>query len=273
MWLKHWSANKNWRSRECQNKAGVARTGRSCTWQATRRSSSSWRPEFMYSPHQYPQSNTEWESRLSLFKDTPQYRELDGLDGEAVQLMRELNCTPEDFPGSITFMSMFNDIMWRNKENELTCLEGSTMVIDYARSSARGRWSSLGPGSETKWNATDTVKTAGECDRVAELMVKNFNRSDHPIFRGTSALDRGQLKSKGGGRKSVLFFADAETIETIFRSIVSADQHSIYGAVADRCEDFHTLIGPDKTHVIEELSESMVVPTDVYDLQKPPTTN
>ena len=215
--------------------------------------------------HQYPQSNTEWESRLSWFKDTPQYRELDGLDGEAVQLMRELNCTPEDFRGSITFMSMFNDIMWRNKENELTCLDSSTIVSDYARSFARGRWSSLGPGSETKWNATDTVKTAGECDRVAELMVGGFQSkwpSHIPSYQCTGPRS---IEEQRGWKEVILFFADAETIETFFRSIVSADQHSIYGAVADLCEDFHTLVGPDKTHVIEELSESMVAPTDLYD--------
>ena len=124
-------------------------------------------------------------------------------------------------------MSMLKDIIWRNKENELTCLKNSEMVSEYAKSFALGRWSFLGPGSEKNWNATDIVKPEGECDRVASLMVNMFSQSGHPVFKATSALDRGHLKSRGGGRKSIHFCADADTIETIFCTIVSANQLSI----------------------------------------------
>ena len=58
--------------------------------------------------------------------------------------------TPENFPQRIVFMSMFNDIIWRDTKNQLTCSENSTMVIEYAKSFALGRWSFLGPSSETK---------------------------------------------------------------------------------------------------------------------------
>ena len=34
---------------------------------------------------EYPYSNTEWEKRLSWLKETSQYRELDGIDGEPVE--------------------------------------------------------------------------------------------------------------------------------------------------------------------------------------------
>ena len=52
---------------------------------------------------------------------------------------------------------------------------------------------------------------------------------------------RGQLKSKGHGKLSIHFAAVQETIETIFRIIVSANQLSLYGAVADMCEEYETL--------------------------------
>ena len=43
--------------------------------------------------------------------------------------------------------------------------------------------------------------------------------SGHPVFRSTSPLSRGVLKSKGGGKLSIHFCADGETIETVFRKI------------------------------------------------------
>ena len=51
---------------------------------------------------------------------------------------------------------------------------------------------------------------------------------------------RGQLKSKGHGKLSIHYSADLETIETIFRIIVSANQLSFYGAVAEMCEEYET---------------------------------
>ena len=45
-------------------------------------------------------------------------------------------------------------------------------------------------------------------------------------------------RSKGHGKLSTHFTADYPTIETIFRFIISANQLSIYGAVANICEEF-----------------------------------
>ena len=56
----------------------------------------------------------------------------------------------------------------------------------------------------------------GEWDRVAELTMVKFRESGHPVFRATSPLSRGTLKSKGGGQLSIHFCADGDTIETVF---------------------------------------------------------
>ena len=45
------------------------------------------------------------------------------------------------------------------------------------------------------------------------------------------------LKSKGGGKLSVHYCADPGTIETVFRTIIYVNQLSIYGAVAEMCEE------------------------------------
>ena len=71
-------------------------------------------------------------------------------------------------------------------------------------------------------------------------MLLEFAESGHPTFRATTPLSRCILKSKGHGKLSIHFTADNPTIETVFRIIISANQLSIYGAVAAVCEEFET---------------------------------
>ena len=83
---------------------------------------------------------------------------------------------------------------------------------------AAGQWSFFGPGSEKKWYSTYNGPQ-GEWDKVAELMMIKFAESGHPVFRATSPLSRGTLKSNGGGKLSIHFCADQGTTETVFRTI------------------------------------------------------
>ena len=71
-------------------------------------------------------------------------------------------------------------------------------------------------------------------------MMLTFVESRHRIFRSTSPLSRGVLKSKGGGTLSIHCCPDPATIETVFRTIISVDQLSIYEAVSDMCEECNT---------------------------------
>ena len=66
-------------------------------------------------------------------------------------------------------------------------------------------------------------------------MLLEFAKSGHPIFRATSPLSRGRLKSHG--KLSIHYSADLETIETNFRIAFSANQLSLYGSVAEMCEE------------------------------------
>ena len=86
-----------------------------------------------------PLSNYEWEDRLTWFKSSSQYRALDTIDGEPMEFewnifpgfttlqlctkvqesLSKLSVEPEKFTRRIIFfMSMFNDISWRSKDNE-----------------------------------------------------------------------------------------------------------------------------------------------------------
>ena len=111
----------------------------------------------------------------------------------------------------------------------------------YARNFGKGQWSFIGPGSETKWYSMIEDSPQGIWDNRAEKMLIEFAESGCPIFRATTPLSRGQLKSKGHGNLSIHFAAVQETIETIFRIIVSANQLSLYGAVAEMREEYDTL--------------------------------
>ena len=80
-----------------------------------------------------------------------------------------------------------------NKEN---CIANSVKITEYARRFPQGCWSSLGPGSEKKWYGTHVHKPHGEWENTVEGMLLNFAESGHLVFHATSALERGELKSK-----------------------------------------------------------------------------
>ena len=86
-----------------------------------------------------------------------------------------------------------------------------------------GQWSFIGPGSEKKWYPSEN-SPQGVWDNIAEDMMLQFAESGHPIFRATTPLSRGQLKSKGRGKLSIHFTADQDTVETIYRIILSVNQ-------------------------------------------------
>ena len=135
-------------------------------------------------------------------------------------------------------MSLFNDISWRSKNRHAK--SAPKLVSIYAKIFSLGRWSFVGPGSEKNLCSTHESKPQGEWDRVAELMMLKFGESGHPVFRSTSPLSRGALKSKGGGKLTIHFCADEGTIETVFRTIIPVNQLSLYGAVAEMCEEYET---------------------------------
>ena len=60
-------------------------------------------------------------------------------------------------------------------------------------------------------------------------------------FPCNDSIVQGKLESKGHGKLSIHFAADQETIDTIFRTIVSANQPSLCGAVANMCEECESL--------------------------------
>ena len=132
----------------------------------------------------------------------------------------------------------------------------------FAKRFPAGRWSFLGPGSDKKWYSTYIDRPRGDWDRVAELMMIKFRESGHPVFRATSPLSRGTLKSKGCGKLSIHFCADGDTIETVFRQVISVKQLSIYGAVSDVCEEYSTCQTRTERPVLAGQSDPLFAPAN-----------
>ena len=130
----------------------------------------------------------------------------------------------------------------------------------FAKRFGTGQWSFIGPVSDKRWCSISEDCPQGEWDNMAERMMLEFAESGCPIFRATTPLSRGQLKSEGHGKLSIHFAAVQETIETIFRIIISVDQLSLYGAVAEMCEEYETLHDRTVQPVVGGQSSSSFVP-------------
>ena len=206
---------------------------------------------------QHPQFNEAWKNRVAGIRSEKSYRDYDAINGESTEF--EWNI----FPGFTTlqlcdkisdilsnldkhqqlsqeefyFMSMCNDISCDRKDNKDECLRNAESVKALARSFGIGQWSFIGPGSEKKWYSSEN-SPQGAWNNIAEQMLLEFAESGYPVFRATTPLSRGALKSKGRGKLSIHFATDQDTIDTIYRIILSVNQLSVYGAVAAFCEEF-----------------------------------
>ena len=162
------------------------------------------------------------------------------LYGKVKDLLSRLGEAPENFTGRILFMSMFNDISCGTKDNEKECVANAKVVSLYAKKFGIGQWSFLGPGSEMKWylwkrtvhKEFGTISQKRCCWNSPKAHVQFSVLRPHCL--------RGQLRSKGHGKLSIHFAATQATIETVFRIIVSANQLSLYGAVASMCEEYES---------------------------------
>ena len=125
------------------------------------------------------------------------------------------------------------------KATKMNVWQNAGVVKVLARKFGFGQWSFIGPGSEKKWYSAE-ISPQGAWDNMAEEMLLEFAESGHPTFRATTPLSRGILRSKGHGKLSIHFAADEQTIDTIFRIIISVNQLSIYGAVAAVREEFQS---------------------------------
>ena len=117
-------------------------------------------------------------------------------------------------------------------------LNNSKTIQKYAERSPRGHWSFQWPGSEKEWHGTYDCKPDGSWNRTSQKMLQNFAGSGHRIFRCASALERGELRSKEGGKTSIQVNGSTQNIELLLQMVISVSQLRLCGPVADMIEDF-----------------------------------
>ena len=120
------------------------------------------------------------------------------------------------------------------------CLATAKVVSIYAKKFGKGQWSFIGPGSEIEVVFYGREQpTRNLWDHIAEKMLVEFADVQFSVQR----LHCPWVNSKAKDTENCQFTitADQETIETIFRIIVSANQLSLYGAVANMCEECESL--------------------------------
>ena len=213
---------------------------------------------------QHPECNEVWKNRVAGVRAERSYSDCDAVSGESTEFewnifqgftslqfcdrisnfLSSLGQSPEIFTRRILFKSMFNDIYCDRKDNKEQCLKNAEFVKTFTKRFGIGQWSFIGPGSEKKWCPSEN-SPQGAWDHVAEDMLLEFAESGHPIFRSTTPLSRGRLKSKGKWKVSIHFSVDQDTVDAIYRIILSVNQLSVYGAVAAICEEF--VDHPDNT--------------------------
>ena len=69
------------------------------------------------------------------------------------------------------------------------------------------------------------------------------------------------LQSTGGGKLSIHYCADFETVETVFCSIISVNQLSLYGAVSEMCEECESCHDRTERPVVKGQSNPLFVPS------------
>ena len=71
------------------------------------------------------------------------------------------------------------------------------------------------------------------------MILQLHTESCHPIFRASSAFEKRDLGSNRHDKKSPQFNENKGNIELPLRTVISSNQLSIYGAIADLCEELN----------------------------------
>ena len=231
--------------------------------------------------HQHPMSNEAWKNRIEWIITDQSYRDYDGISGEPTEfewnifpgfttlqlcskvtdLLSRLRETPETFTGRILFMSMFNDISCDKKDNEEECLANAKVVSILAKKFGKGQWPFIGPGSEKKWYSMEENSPQGIWDDISEKMLLEFAESGCPIFLHQLHCPGVSSKAKDTENCRYILLPYQETIETMFPIIVFANQLSLYGAVANICEEYESL--HDRSGQLDKVMGQSIVLSEI----------
>ena len=129
----------------------------------------------------------------------------------------------EYFPG---FTALRCSMTWYG---ELKTMNGNARLIPHL---------CLHSEKETKWFKLTLEDHEENGTESLNWWWSNSEMADTQFSEPRVHCPEERSKSKEGGKLSIHFCADGETIETVFRTISSVKQLSIYGAVSDSCDEY-----------------------------------
>ena len=164
-----------------------------------------------------------------------------GILDEIQQIMGKLQFEPENFTSRIIFTSMYNDIVWCENGNTEECSQNSLKVSKYASFVAV-----VGHSWDLDRKRNGTRPVLINQTELQKLWCSNYIQNPrHPIFRASSAFERGDLESKEHGKKSTQFNDNERNIELRLRTEISVNPLSIYGVIADLCKELNESAAED----------------------------
>ena len=140
--------------------------------------------------------------------------------------------TPEKFSDRIIFMSMFNDIELERKDNEDSCATTPRKIKEHASNSNDGHWHSWEPEKKASGIKDMQPIMVASGIFVRHKWWKNLRIQDIRI-PGGSPLGLGILKKNN--RDTIHFNGEYGNINLLYRTVHSANQLCIYGAVSKWC--------------------------------------
>ena len=138
----------------------------------------------------------------------------------------------------LDYLHVHEQISWsKGKENFKKCVSNSTEVKTCAHRLSKGHWSLLDREHKKSYmgRTCTSPKISGFAQYTWWYLISVKKKSGHPVFRTTSALDRGFLKSVKGGKLSTHCDDDLSNAKLLFRAIIFDNQLRVYGAMSDRC--------------------------------------
>ena len=132
-----------------------------------------------------------WKEKINRFMESRQFRELDRIDGEPMEFEWKI------FPG---FTAV--GILAENQKMRTEVWTWSLPRKDHLHANVSRHW---------------MVKTR----KPRNLYCEFFSESGHPVFRGSSAFERGDLKSNGKWRSTFHFNGSDETVGVVLRTVIS----------------------------------------------------
>ena len=184
--------------------------------------------------HEKHQSNDSWEDRLGWFKSSQVHGNFDRIDGEPMEF--EWNIFPE-----------FNTLQLSEEVKILLLRLGETPENFTQEELYSCRCSTISPVDQK------TMK------KNASQMLDSFLYMQEDLEQDNGHFS--VLVQRKSGKLSIHCCADLETIETIFRITISVNQLSLYGAVAEMCEEYESLHNRTGQPVVGGQSSSSFVPS------------